>query len=75
GKTPDQVLPAAAAQAVCDRYQACVEAGETISYEECLPFNGQQTWWLTSLTPLRDSQSRIYRLIGTSTDITERKRA
>ncbi|HEY9649228.1 MAG TPA: GAF domain-containing protein, partial [Coleofasciculaceae cyanobacterium] len=42
-------------------------------YEECLPFKGIQTYWLTSLTPLRDAQSRIYRLIGTSTDITERK--
>lgn len=75
GKTPEQVLPLESAKAVRDRYQSCVEAGTTISYEECLLFNGTETWWITSLTPLLDAQSRIYRLIGTSTDITERKRA
>ncbi|AFZ20057.1 GAF domain-containing protein [Allocoleopsis franciscana] len=75
GKTPEQVLPLESAMAVRDRYQSCVEEGTTISYEECLPFNGIETWWITSLTPLLDTHSRIYRLIGTSTDITERKRA
>ena len=75
GKTPEQVMPLDAALGMCDRYRDCIEAGVTISYEECLPFNGSETWWITSLTPLRDTHSRIYRLIGTSTDITERKRA
>ena len=75
GKTPQEVLPPTVAPAVCSRYRSCVEAGVTISYEECLPFKGADTWWLTSLTPLRDSCDRIYRLIGTSTDITKRKAA
>ena len=75
GKTPEQALSVTVAPAVYERYRACVEAGATISYEECLPFKGLETWWITSLTPLRDDKSRIYRLIGTSTDITERKRA
>ena len=75
GKTPQEVLPPTVAPAVCSRYRSCVEAGVTISYEECLPFKGAETWWLTSLTPLRDSCDRIYRLIGTSTDITKRKAA
>jgi PAS domain S-box-containing protein len=73
GKTPQEVLPSTVAPAVCSRYRSCVEARVTISYEECLPFKGADTWWLTSLTPLQDSCDRIYRLIGTSTDITERK--
>jgi PAS domain S-box-containing protein len=73
GKTPQQVLPPDTARTVCDRYRACVEAGETVTYEECLPFKGLETWWITSLTPLRDANQRIYRLIGTSTDITKRK--
>jgi PAS domain S-box-containing protein len=75
GKKPEEVLPASAALSVCEHYQACVEAGITISYEECLPFQGAQTWWITSLSPLRDANGRIYRLIGTSTNITERKQA
>jgi adenylate cyclase len=75
GKTPAQVLPPDTAAAIQQRYRACIEAGETISYEECLPFQGQQTWWFTNLTPLRDKQERIYRIIGSSINITERKQA
>lgn len=75
GKTPEQFFPPDAAAIVRQHYQTCIEAGETISYEECLPFQGQQTWWFTSLTPLRDRQERIYRLIGSSINITERKQA
>jgi PAS domain S-box-containing protein len=75
GKKPEQVLPPEAALSVCEHYQACVEAAITISYEECLPFQEAQTWWITSLSPLRDASGRIYRLIGTSTNITERKQA
>ncbi len=75
GKTPHEVLPPTVAPEVCSHYRSCVESGVTISYEECLPFKGAETWWLTSLTPLRDSCDRIYRLIGTSTDITKRKAA
>jgi PAS domain S-box-containing protein len=75
GKTPEQVLAPDIAAAIQQRYRACIEAGDTISYEEYLPFQGQHSWWLTSLTPLRNEQERIYRIIGYSIDITERKRA
>lgn len=75
GKTPTQVFPPDAAAAIQQRYRECMEAGETISYEEYLPFQGQQTWWYTYLTPLRDEQARIYRIIGSSINITERKLA
>jgi PAS domain S-box-containing protein len=74
GKTPEQVLSLSAAAAARRRYIDCVRTEASISYEECLSFQGEQTWWLTRLTPLRNNQSRIYRLIGTSMDISERKR-
>jgi len=73
GKTPQEVLTPELAQAVSQRYHACVAAGERMSYEECLQIQGQETWWITNLTPLRDSNSRIYRLIGTSFNISDRK--
>ncbi|MEW6493814.1 MAG: PAS domain-containing protein [Cyanobacteriota bacterium] len=73
GKTPEQVLPPEAAAAVSANYTRCVQAGTTITYEECLPFQGEETWWLTTLTPLRDAQSRIYQLTGTSINISDRK--
>jgi PAS domain S-box-containing protein len=75
GKSPEQVLPPTAAAAVSANYARCVQAETTISYEECLPVEGKEAWWLTTLTPLRDAQSKIYQLTGTSINITDRKQA
>jgi hypothetical protein len=75
GKTPEQILTPTMAAIVRQHYQDCVSAGKTITYEECLPFKGQETWWLTSLTPLRDNNARIYRIVGNSINISDRKRA
>ncbi len=74
-KTPAQVLSPEAAAAVIEYYQECLRSKATIFYEECLPFEGEDTWWLTSLSPLEDDTGNIYRLIGTSLNISERKRA
>jgi PAS domain S-box-containing protein len=73
GKTPEDILPPQAAAAVRHNYNRCVAVGEKITYEECLPFNGSDTWWLTTLNPLRDDRSRIYCLVGTTLNFTERK--
>ena len=72
GKTPEQILAPAAAVAIRQHYSDCVRTGMMLSYEEYLPaadFN----WWITTLTPLCTPNARIYRLIGTSTNITHRK--
>ncbi len=73
GKTPEQVFAIAEAALVRQRYLDCVRSGQTISYEECLLLRGQVTWLMTTLTPLRDEQGRIYRLLGTSTNITQQR--
>ena len=75
GKTPEQVFSADLAAAVQQHYRDCVEAEAMISYEECLLFQGESTWWFTSLTPLWNEHSRIYRIIGFSINITQRKQA
>lgn len=75
GKSPEQVLPAAVAAALSANYARCVQAGTPISYEECIFFRGEESWWLTTLTPLFDPQSRIYQLTGTSINITAHKQA
>lgn len=75
GKIPAQIFPPHTAAAIQKRYRDCLAAGDTITYEECLPLQGEQTWWFTNLTPLRDKQERIYRIIGSSINITERKLA
>jgi PAS domain S-box-containing protein len=73
GKTPEQALPPADAASVRRNYQNCVSLGTSIAYAEYLPFQDQDFWWLTRLTPLKDQQGRIYRIIGTCFDITELK--
>ncbi|MBD2384895.1 sensor histidine kinase [Cylindrospermum sp. FACHB-282] len=75
GKKPEDILSAVDAARVRQHYADCVRFGKTISYEQCLQFQGNTTWWSTTLTPLRDADSRIYRLIGTSSNITPSKQA
>ena len=75
GKKPEDILSPTDAARVRQHYADCVRFGKTISYEQCLQFQGIPTWWSTTLTPLRDAKSRIYRLIGTSSSITPVKQA
>lgn len=70
GATPEEALPPTVAQLVRQRYQDCVSVHNTISYEECLTFRGQPSWWLTNLTPLLDADSQVYRIIGASSNVT-----
>ncbi|AFY47329.1 PAS domain S-box [Nostoc sp. PCC 7524] len=75
GKTPEDVHGIAEGAAVRQRYKNCVEAGITSTYEECLTIRHQETWWLTKINPLKNSEGRVYRLVGTTLNITERKQA
>ncbi|MEB3281841.1 MAG: PAS domain S-box protein [Lyngbya sp.] len=75
GKTPEQVLPPSYAQTVRQSYLDCVAAKKTISYEEVIQFQDTLSHWLTQLTPICDRNDRIYRIVGTSINITERKLA
>ncbi|MEA5620201.1 GAF domain-containing protein [Cronbergia sp. UHCC 0137] len=73
GKKPEDILSPVDAARVRQHYVDCVRFGKTISYEQCLQFQGISTWWSTTLTPLRDAKAKIYRLIGTSSNITQSK--
>mgnify|MGYP001794107787 CR=1 FL=1 len=77
GKTPEEVLSNDFALSVKQRYINCLSVGESITYEECLKFTEDEeySWWLTSLKPLYNQDSQIYRIIGTSVNITETKQA
>jgi PAS domain S-box-containing protein len=75
GKTPSEFLDSEVAEAVTLNYANCVKEGKAIQYEECLPFNGSNSWWETVLNPVRDESGHIYRIIGTSKNITARKLA
>ncbi len=73
GKTPEEVFGSVDGAKVRQYYRQCVQATDSTRYEECLTFQGQKTWWLTTLNPLKDESGRVYRLIGTTFDITSLK--
>ncbi len=74
GKTP-QDLHGDEAAVVHQNHLRCFQSGIPITYEECLTFNHQKTWWLTTLSPLKDETGKVYRLVGTTINISDRKQA
>lgn len=74
GKTPTDLFgPDDGAR--MQRYnEQCLTTGATVTFESTYLFNGEETSWVTTLNPLRDETGRVYRLIGTTFNITERKR-
>lgn len=75
GKSPEDVHGAVEGAKIRQDYARCLKAGTPMSYEECLTFQDEETWWLTTLNPLKDSEGKIYRLVGTTFNISDRKRA
>ncbi|HLO87327.1 MAG TPA: PAS domain S-box protein [Nostocaceae cyanobacterium] len=73
GKPPEYLHGEVEGALVRQRYEECVAAGVSISYEEYLTIKNQKTWWFTTLNPVKNSEGRIYRLVGTTMNITERK--
>jgi len=76
GKEIEEIFPSNVAGNILSHYRDCLKAGETISYEESvtMPASGKKSY-LTTITPLRNDSGRIFRLVGTAVDITDRKKA
>ncbi len=55
-------------------YCACYMTRTTLQVEEKLSRNGLAQWWHLRLDPIIDPQGKVTHLIGTVTDITDRKR-
>ena len=85
GSVPIRIFPTEVAQKTLRQYEKCVRTGKTINYEQSYSQSSNQSsnqslnreeprsWWETSLTPLRDSHGVIYRIVSSSTNITDRK--
>ncbi len=74
GKT-SQDLHGDEAAVVYQNHLRCFQTGIPITYEECLTFNDQKTWWLSTLSPLKDQTGKVYRIVGTTINISDRKQA
>lgn len=54
-------------------YRQCVKRGETITYEQRMDVMNQKHWWSVQLTPLKDTQGQVYRIIGTAQPIAQKQ--
>jgi two-component system cell cycle sensor histidine kinase/response regulator CckA len=54
--------------------QHCLEGNEAVHFDWIFRKHGKKSWWLTQLAPLRDSAGKIVQIVGSSTNITKRKK-
>ncbi|WP_448597322.1 PAS domain-containing sensor histidine kinase [Thermoleptolyngbya sp.] len=72
-KTLAEIFGPAQAEAFQKNYERCVKVGIPIAYEERVRYsNDDVQWFHTTLSPIRNAEGQIYRLIGTTTNITDR---
>lgn len=73
GKLQEEVVPPEVAEAVNTKYRTCVEAGHPIQEEVELELPSGRRWYDSTLIPARDHTGRVYRIVGITRDITERR--
>jgi diguanylate cyclase (GGDEF)-like protein/PAS domain S-box-containing protein len=73
GKLLEEAFPAQTAQAMRANCLRCMEQGAPLSLEEELDMPAGRIYVHTTLAPMRDGSGRIYRIIGSTLDISERK--
>jgi PAS domain S-box-containing protein len=75
GKTQEETVPEEVARVVNAKYRRCVEAGRPIEEEAALDLPAGLRYFHSTLIPARNEKGEVYRIVGISRDITERKRA
>jgi PAS domain S-box-containing protein len=73
-KKPSEIFGDYIGGLIEERFQECAASLLPSACEECIKINGEETWWLTTINPLIDDNMKVYRFIGTSFNITERKK-
>ncbi|MFA5479328.1 MAG: response regulator [Candidatus Muiribacteriota bacterium] len=74
GKTPEEFVGKEIGKIISENYMRCIEKRSPISYEETLQSLTGEKVWHTTLTPLIENNIIKY-IVGSSVDITERKKA
>jgi len=75
GKSLEDIHGVVQAAKMHQRNMKCIEMGVSITCEEFVTINGEDDWYLTTINPLKDETGRVYRLVATTVNITERKQA
>ena len=74
GRPLDAWLPADLAGALNANYRRCLATGGPIAYEESADLGQGTRFYQTLLVPIRNAQGQFHRIVGISTDITDRRR-
>ncbi|OUL20816.1 histidine kinase [Nostoc sp. RF31YmG] len=75
GKTPIEVFGAVEGKNIQQNFAECASTAKSIYSEDCLSFHGQETWWFSTINPIKNAEGRVYRIIGTTFEISDRKKA
>ena len=73
GKRTNEILKNSSLIFLNDKVKECITKGEVIRFEEKIGHDQSECWFITTLTPIKNSESKLYRIIGSSTKITDRK--
>jgi PAS domain S-box-containing protein len=73
-KTPFEIFGQETGNQLATRYNECIHAEHSISYEETLDLPVGRRIWATTLTPVFRNNQPVY-IVGSREDITERKMA
>ncbi len=73
GKSLEYLFPPAIVQSVIQHLNDCIREEKAICYEDSMMFQGTSSLWETMLNPVRNENGTIFRIIGTSIEITQRR--
>ncbi|MEO1619666.1 MAG: PAS domain S-box protein [Cyanobacteria bacterium J06632_3] len=73
GNSPVDVFGLEQGQEILNNVWTCAKKQTPICYEEELEIEGKPTWWATKLNPIQDDSGKTYRVVGTTTNVTELK--
>lgn len=74
GRFVEDVLPERRASEVIAKYRECVDSGSRVAYEEELTQAIDHRTFHVLLSPVRNADGRIHRIIGVARDVTEQRR-
>ncbi len=73
GQTVEELFPTENAATIRQSLQQCLELGRSLTFEDRWILGDREVWAVIALNPLKDSTGRVYRLIASVFDITDRK--
>lgn len=73
GLTAAELYPGRQGRIAYDHHVEALRTGRERTYELPLPLANEQRWVRTTLSPVLDASGRLIRVIGSSTDVSERQ--